>query len=117
MRAHTKHNTSADGAAAGIQARYVPPATPAPHGGGEGGVDAGTAAAAGVVELLIMSEQRWVLPTLLLLVRLVFGDALTVRVSTTLRIDPRSGKVISQVKETGEGCTIAPRPAPARFVQ
>lgn len=45
----------------------------------------------------MFSEQRWHLPAILLLPRLVFGDVLSVRVQTRLRIDQASGKVVYQV--------------------
>ncbi|KAI8471252.1 MAG: hypothetical protein J3K34DRAFT_418073 [Monoraphidium minutum] len=66
----------------GIKVRYAPPGTPAAGRGGEG-----------VLELEVMSEQRWHLPALLVLVRWVFGDVLTVRVSS---ISPATGRVVHQ---------------------
>ncbi len=68
----------------GIQVRFEPKQ--------QGGLEEGR------LELEIMSEQRWVLPTLLVLVRWVFGDALEVRVTSVLQIDPRTGKVVAQVR-------------------
>lgn len=73
----------------------MPPADvslPSGGGGGEGELPLAGAR----LELDIASEQRWVLPTLLLLVRAVFGDVLSVRVTSTLKIDPSSGRVIAQ---------------------
>lgn len=53
-------------------------------------------AAGGRLELEILSNQRWHLPSLLVLVRWVFGDILCVRVTSTITIDPITGRVVDQ---------------------
>jgi len=72
----------------GVQARFVPKRQ----------AEAPSALSEGKIELELLSEQRWVLPSLLVLVRFVFGEALCVRVTTTLTINPHSGKVVEQVR-------------------
>ena len=43
-----------------------------------------------------MSEQRWYWPHIFILIRKVFGDAACVRVTSTLSLDARTGKVVAQ---------------------
>ncbi|KIZ06504.1 hypothetical protein MNEG_1451 [Monoraphidium neglectum] len=50
----------------------------------------------GMLRLEMVSQQRWHLPTLLVLVRWVFGDVLSIHVTTTLTVDPDTGRLLHQ---------------------
>ncbi|GBG00139.1 hypothetical protein Rsub_12830 [Raphidocelis subcapitata] len=65
---------------------------------------------AGRLELLVFSEQRWHLPAILLLPRLVFGDELCVRVQSLLRIDPASGGKVVYQSDTVDNWLFLPAP-------
>jgi hypothetical protein len=82
--------------------RYEPP-VPTTEG------DSGAARNKGCLELEISSVQRWHLPALLVPVRWVLGDALEVRVVSTLALDPASGLVVRQ-RDVLQGWLAAPWP-------
>lgn len=65
-----------------------------------------------MLELDIESSQRWFIPTLLPLVRMVFGAAMDVAVTSTLTFGP-GGRVRSQRDRVANWLTA---PAPLRFL-